>query len=379
MAELQNEYEGDLDDDFEDLEDYEVDVLPERGDPKYKEIENFKLYELTQCIAYEMGIRNVVVKDLLDKLNYFSERISYLINGEQTISHPAPEKYNEYSKLGILHLGELIEEHEKRLIDEYLLYPHEHNSESKEINNYLTIRKILHNTPEKPEYDYKWNYSDNQGFRIYQGIFTNSTTYDMSHIFTNFKRQVKHVNKAEITLNMSLPKKEILAYISHVLDTLSLSNKKKFKSSLELLFGEIFDEAEKTSHFPKKPTASKMADLLFIYDYVTFRLKEITEYNNNIDVDYADEIGNIKQDQSQNFAHKKIQISEIEKERNANKTVIQITEICNETALLQYLNVKADMVLKYYYAIKPYIEDYKYKELITGTALASKKKMNRKK
>ena len=372
MAELQNEYEDDLDDDCEGSED-EADGLPKRCKNKYKEIEDFKPYELTQCIAYEMGIRNVMVKDLLDELNYFSERKSYLINGTQTISHPAPEKYNKYSKLGIFHLNELIEEHEKRLIDEYLLYPYEHNNESKEIDNYLTIRKILNNTPEKPEYDYKWNHRDNQGFRIYQGIFTNSTTYDMSHIFTDFKRQVKHVNKAEITLNMSLPKKEILAYISHVLDTLSPSNDKQLKSSLELLSGEIFDEAEKTNHFPKKPTALKMADLLFIYDYVTFRLNEIAEHNNNNDVNYAEEIGNIKQDQGKNFAHKKIQISEIEKERNANKTAIQMIEICNEAALLQYLDVKADMVLKYYYAIKPYIEDYKYKELITGTALAFKK------
>ncbi|MDO9303981.1 MAG: hypothetical protein Q7T77_01520 [Sulfuricurvum sp.] len=366
MAELQNEYENDL-------EGSEEDGLPKRGDDKYKEIKNFKPYELTQCIAYEMGIRNVVVKDLLDELNYFSERKSYLINGTQTISHPAPEKYNKYSKLGILHLNELIEEHEKRLIDEYLLYPYEQNNESKEINNYLTIRKILNNTPEKPEYDYKWNHRDNQGFRIYQGIFTNSTTYDMSHIFTNFKRQVKYVNKAEITLNMSLPKKEILAYISHVLDTLSSSNDKQLKSSLELLFGEIFDEAEKTNHFPKIAKASKMADLLFIYDYIKARQKQINLYNEDEDIERSKDIYAIQANKELSGSDKKTQIAELNKKHTKNKVDTLITEICNEDNLLRYLDVKADMVLKYYYAIKPYIEDYKYKELITGTALAFKK------
>ena len=32
--------------------------LPKRKDPIYKEIEEFKDYEFTNCIAYEMAIRN---------------------------------------------------------------------------------------------------------------------------------------------------------------------------------------------------------------------------------------------------------------------------------------------------------------------------------
>ena len=41
-------------------------ILP-RNHKQYKEIENFKTYELTPCIAYEMAIRNQDVKDLLKK------------------------------------------------------------------------------------------------------------------------------------------------------------------------------------------------------------------------------------------------------------------------------------------------------------------------
>ena len=35
-----------------------MDKLPQRDDLIYKEIEEFQDYELTNCIAYEMAIRN---------------------------------------------------------------------------------------------------------------------------------------------------------------------------------------------------------------------------------------------------------------------------------------------------------------------------------
>jgi len=42
--------------------------LPQREDPNYKEVENFEDYELTQCIAYEMLIRN---KDVCELINQY--------------------------------------------------------------------------------------------------------------------------------------------------------------------------------------------------------------------------------------------------------------------------------------------------------------------
>ena len=35
-----------------------MESLPKRSDDIYKEIESFEEYELTQCVAYEMAIRN---------------------------------------------------------------------------------------------------------------------------------------------------------------------------------------------------------------------------------------------------------------------------------------------------------------------------------
>ena len=40
--------------------------LPQRDDLIYKEIEEFKDYELTNCIAYEMAIRIKEVRELLN-------------------------------------------------------------------------------------------------------------------------------------------------------------------------------------------------------------------------------------------------------------------------------------------------------------------------
>ena len=45
-----------------------MDNLPQRDDSNYKEIEEFQDYELTNCIAYEMAIRNTELKKLLKKI-----------------------------------------------------------------------------------------------------------------------------------------------------------------------------------------------------------------------------------------------------------------------------------------------------------------------
>ena len=53
-----------------------MDKLPQRDDLIYKEIEEFQDYELTNCIAYEMAIRN---KDAAKKIAIL-KRINNLKN-----------------------------------------------------------------------------------------------------------------------------------------------------------------------------------------------------------------------------------------------------------------------------------------------------------
>ena len=53
-----------------------IEQLPNRNDRNYKKIESFEEYELTNCIAYEMAIRNEeVIKLINEKLMLFDEFI----------------------------------------------------------------------------------------------------------------------------------------------------------------------------------------------------------------------------------------------------------------------------------------------------------------
>ena len=45
--------------------------LPKRSDSIYKEIEAFEDYEFTNCIAYEMAIRNKEVINICNKIGLF--------------------------------------------------------------------------------------------------------------------------------------------------------------------------------------------------------------------------------------------------------------------------------------------------------------------
>ncbi|MCK5293629.1 MAG: hypothetical protein KAJ49_03175 [Arcobacteraceae bacterium] len=51
----------------------EDDDLPKRTDPIYKEIADFKDYELTHCVVHEMTIRNKNVIEILEKIDYIAE------------------------------------------------------------------------------------------------------------------------------------------------------------------------------------------------------------------------------------------------------------------------------------------------------------------
>ena len=45
-----------------------MDNLPKRSDKIYQEIEEFEEYELTQCVVYEMAIRNEDVQKIIHSM-----------------------------------------------------------------------------------------------------------------------------------------------------------------------------------------------------------------------------------------------------------------------------------------------------------------------
>lgn len=58
--------------------DYGVFALPLRTDLKYKDIENFKAYELSYCIANEMAIRNKTIERQIRKYYYLENLLPEL-------------------------------------------------------------------------------------------------------------------------------------------------------------------------------------------------------------------------------------------------------------------------------------------------------------
>ena len=86
-------------------------------------------------------------------------------------------------------------------------------------------------------------------------------------------------NKASYYQNFSLPKEELLAYISHIKDSLFPDEQKTDKSKQvltvsELLNKERYQNHKKSRRYPTKVKASKIADYLYIYDYVNERIKQ---------------------------------------------------------------------------------------------------------
>jgi hypothetical protein len=114
--------------------------LPKRKDSIYEEIEKFENYELTPCIAYEMAIRNQEVIDLLhdiNRLDKFKDEAMFrkVSNDEEflrsmTYSKMIEKDHKKFldeiennSDISMLHISRLQEILEKKLIENYLIYP----------------------------------------------------------------------------------------------------------------------------------------------------------------------------------------------------------------------------------------------------------------
>jgi len=88
-----------------------------RSDGRYKEIEKFKDYELTQCIAYEMAVRNEEIKELAYKrdstsiLNMFDETWIKRMNTIST-KEEEDEILDEFTKIAVANI-EMYKENQR--------------------------------------------------------------------------------------------------------------------------------------------------------------------------------------------------------------------------------------------------------------------------
>lgn len=357
-------------------------ILP-RSYEIYKEIDNFELYELTPCIAYEMAIRNKEVKSLLKRYDKIKDmmknsrfpRFFNKNNFKDAKNHPFIELLEEYdnftfeqyeerinkklwnykilidkdykffidnyidkcTELGITELSLLEKKIEDELINHYLIYP---TGYRREIPGVMSIYKeeITNSKKEKNKIilddsvvdegiNIRYEKIIHNEFIQFQGIFANNKDYYINNILPNFSRQVNDQNQIRISINFSLPEDEIIEYIRRI--------KKKInpKTPIELLGYKLIN-AENSSNMKiissnKKEitlditkgekSQNKLADMLYIYDM-----------------------------RQKGFNNTKI-ISELVKNYPDKKTVI------SEKTIKKYFDIAKD-----------YIENVRYKELIIG-------------
>ena len=314
-------------------------ILPRRSDSIYKEIEQFEDYEFTNCIAYEMMIRN---KEVINLIYKYDDTLQEARQKRNDVVHILENEYLfPFNEDSFEADGEY---YDLKFIDGLNLdiYPF-----IKKLKNNYAFMNVKHS--------YVIRSSKTSSF-IFDGrkkSFSGKNTIKETNIKPCYSRPQlnagKYSNKVSIEIDLNLPKKEILKFIE-----IFLEEKKYLHTPLELL-GEVFEKSDN-----KKINKKLIADKFFIYDYVTARQEEIIKNNEFLYEEYEEVKQEIKNNPYLEKRERDIQIKELKREfeENRNSRVIEIVE-GNE-------NFAPGTAKNYYYDIKPFIDDCRYKELITG-------------
>lgn len=330
--------------------------LPKRNDKIYKEIEEFKDYELTYCVAYEMAIRNDEVKRLLEKV--FVNKDSELGDSD-TI-----KKLEDFGFTGeamifyILNNSSTCSSHMKyqRGIKNQIKTDYLYSKNEGLYNEYLTVidNKVF------------LEYEDGNIKSISLSEMSNKARTDIRISFLRPRLFFKEAKNVSLHINLSLPHNELMKQMEEI-----IKNIKSVKSIYEFFNQDLcqINSAKPTKNYPKRPKAEQLADMFFIYDYATYRMKEVKEYNERYKAELDEKLSFIKNDKTLTAKEKKIQEMEAKKEFIEAKSEAKIKSICNEDDVCNQVGLQGDSVYKYYLAIKPYIEEKRYKELITGVSI----------
>ena len=246
--------------------------LPQRNDPNgiYKEIENFKDYELTNCIAYEMAIRNdevISLKNLLIKTQFEYLEKDKDVEGFTKEFFDLFDYYNKKEKI-------ILKKLEKFGFDEFTLLPirvdFKDGIKIKKSQNLKEITTIIdYEYPKNTVFGNSLLKKKSDSYDYAQYALRTGQLEDENEIKANFKSRFRNPilkfkhNEFNLKINPNLPKEELIAYISKIKEEYDRDNS-ILKSPLELL-GEKINI--KTIKF-KEMTSKEWADCFFIYDYL---------------------------------------------------------------------------------------------------------------
>ena len=319
---------------------------PNRNDLKYKEIESFEVYEITPCIAYEMAIRNNEVQRLLSQSR-------------------KPESNNKELKQKLLAYG---------FDDIASLFFFDRNICSdigdgiKTIagNGIVNFKANWIDTEEAYAFDNK-----NEMVRLKKSHLDLYRNLIIFHKIKRPKLTLPKIHEYKVDINFALPEKEILSYVKKIRDSVELNN----KTSLEKLISDDLASSEKR-------LSKSYADMFFAYDYFEY-CKTINE---NKDKEAQDKIAQIKEnhkndlDMSQrNFHIDNIKVSYANSKQSSKDISFEIEEIINPKQANNIdkslddpntKNIRATTTERHLAAMRKYIDQLEYKELLTGTSLS---------
>ena len=381
-----------------------MDKLPQRDDLIYKEIEEFQDYELTNCIAYEMTVRNQEVKIIINEIDNLLVKLGkeYLTIREDT-SNKLNIDFDEIYKGWEEYQDTKFEDEEDRKEPNYQNFFLNKNDSYLEIVKFLNIllktywiRYIYED--DILSYELKSDKNDTRSFyeikkrlieleliqeldeikidkngEIIKNVstlsqFNKDKVINLNRIYPNedIKRLIipKEYNKnISLKLNLNLPKEELIAYISKIKDEYDKDNS-IIKTPLELLGKTLENENIYIKNLPKRDIKKIYADMFFIYDYFIFQDKKYKNEREKLKNKLKTKIKEINKTWDYDKLDKKEKIEQFSDNYKIEKQKYSKEQIIYE--LMEKLTFNKTKVNDYLKIMRIFIDDLEYKKLLTG-------------
>ncbi len=272
---------------------------------EYKEIEQFADYELTQCVAYEMAIRNNDNLEKIEKLieyynehksqifeinvdNYLGLSIQFKIIRElvEDIDFLSKDYVDKRITSNAYDIVMLMNEHE------YSIYGDTVNGGPQQDKTKIIKRKDYSIKIQLTKYE-EHIMVDSKDPQQTEEIIPEYYITNGIEIIENFKRpklkmdRMRAIN-SKVQLDLNKPREELIAYIEYIKNDLD-KNKNVLKAPIEL-FDEELQKADDISRMCTETKngkeicfdgrkgitrTQKLADMFFIYDAVQQGAKEL--------------------------------------------------------------------------------------------------------
>lgn len=385
-----------------------MDEYVKRSDKQYTDIENFRDYEYTECVAFEMAVR--ASKNLLREMFSLiveSEKIPFtnILSSEDRKAYEALKNellttywlrdtyFFSENSLGIYKgNGEYnnMSDFDFHVNGSSFFY---HNSSQFGLYYTFLRENLINDEVRRPDPimdNEKWNRTHFGKGTVYgsgdadtyaiRSIKRTSSLYDKENSIRELDKYMvrptlvvpkQFDGSIDIKINPYLPTAETIKFLENALQ--DIKKGRKARSTYELIQGQPWNEEDfkleplyiKDDDFKSKKV---VADMFFAYDYITKRKEEIEASNEHYRENYKEEVQRIENSIS-SYSDKKIQIEVAATELNGNLCKTGYTEISKEDFIRGELEQSSKTIQRYYSTIKPFIQDMKYKELVTGLQL----------